>query len=187
MAKTISVLACQHNSKKRLKNLEKSGLVISANYNKLKIDRTKWYRIDYGILETLENTPLHNICTTNSHKWYEQITQHVRPLPETNTKIINIDKHDYIILSNDEHMFSKIYLSIYSLYMYDKHPTISKDNYTALHDWYDMLTNYDIDKKEFYKQVLEHFENLPESNNGSIISFMKASKRYFDLSIEYDM
>lgn len=31
------------------------GLIISGNYNDLKIDRTKWYRIDYDKLAELEN------------------------------------------------------------------------------------------------------------------------------------
>ena len=34
--------------------LERLGLVISGNYNKAGMDRTKWYTIDYGALEALE-------------------------------------------------------------------------------------------------------------------------------------
>lgn len=33
--------------------LESKGLVISGNYNKTQMDRTKWYRIDYGRLKEL--------------------------------------------------------------------------------------------------------------------------------------
>ncbi|WP_225430980.1 hypothetical protein [Limosilactobacillus reuteri] len=36
------------------KNLEKKGLLITANYNKAKFDKTKWYRIDYEKLSLLE-------------------------------------------------------------------------------------------------------------------------------------
>jgi hypothetical protein len=39
--------------KRIIASLEKKGLIISANYNKLSIDRTKWYRIDYERLESL--------------------------------------------------------------------------------------------------------------------------------------
>jgi hypothetical protein len=35
-------------------SLEKNGLITSANYNKLKIDKTKWYRINYETLKTLD-------------------------------------------------------------------------------------------------------------------------------------
>lgn len=31
--------------------LEGKGLVISSNYNKISVDRTKWYTIDYDALE----------------------------------------------------------------------------------------------------------------------------------------
>ena len=44
--------------KRTIIKLEKSGLVISANYNKIKVDKTKWYIIDYKVLETLETSPL---------------------------------------------------------------------------------------------------------------------------------
>ena len=34
--------------------LEKEGYVISANYNRMKIDKTKWYSIDYDKLAEIE-------------------------------------------------------------------------------------------------------------------------------------
>lgn len=36
-------------------NLEKQGILLTANYNKLKLDRTKWYTIDYDHLAFLTN------------------------------------------------------------------------------------------------------------------------------------
>ncbi|WP_339171142.1 DnaD domain protein [Anoxybacillus sp. FSL W8-1294] len=35
--------------------LEKQGLIIAGNFNRSKIDKTKWYRIDYDKLAQLEN------------------------------------------------------------------------------------------------------------------------------------
>lgn len=44
--------------KRTVYKLEKLGLVISTDkFNKLQIDKTKWYRIDYEVLEAIENTP----------------------------------------------------------------------------------------------------------------------------------
>lgn len=34
--------------------LEKKGVLITGNYNKAKFDKTKWYRIDYGALDEME-------------------------------------------------------------------------------------------------------------------------------------
>ena len=39
--------------RKHIKALEKRGLLVSANYNKLAMDKTKWYRIDYEALANL--------------------------------------------------------------------------------------------------------------------------------------
>jgi hypothetical protein len=36
-------------------SLESKGLLVTSNYNKLKFDRTKWYRIDYNRLDALQN------------------------------------------------------------------------------------------------------------------------------------
>jgi DnaD/phage-associated family protein len=36
-------------------NLEKKGVVICGNYNKSKIDKTKWYRVNYEMLDNLSN------------------------------------------------------------------------------------------------------------------------------------
>lgn len=39
--------------KRTFTRLEKKGIVVSANYNKLKIDKTKWYSIDYEKLQDM--------------------------------------------------------------------------------------------------------------------------------------
>ena len=39
-----------------IKHLEDMGILISGNYNKAKFDKTKWYRIDYEKLQSLEKS-----------------------------------------------------------------------------------------------------------------------------------
>ncbi len=73
--------------KRTISKLEKSGLLIVGNYNKLKIDRTKWYRIDYKALEVVENTPIGQIDPTKVSKRTKQECNMNRPLPETNSEI----------------------------------------------------------------------------------------------------
>lgn len=67
-------------------NLENLKLVITGNYNKLKIDRTKWYRIDYKVLETLETSPFTQIGVTNIPEWVNHLTSLGLPLPEINSE-----------------------------------------------------------------------------------------------------
>ena len=42
--------------KRTIRSLEDQGYLLSGNFNQLKIDKTKWYTIDYERLETLEPT-----------------------------------------------------------------------------------------------------------------------------------
>ena len=41
--------------KRTIKSLEEQGYLLSANYNRLKMDKTKWYSIDYEKLAELES------------------------------------------------------------------------------------------------------------------------------------
>lgn len=47
--------------------LEKKGVLITGNYNKAKFDKTKWYRIDYGALDEMEQR-LGQLDPTNGSK-----------------------------------------------------------------------------------------------------------------------
>lgn len=64
------------------KSLEDKGLVITGNYNKMTIDRTKWYSIDYEALSKFEQCVL-----TNRTSCPYQNPNKSSPIPETNTEI----------------------------------------------------------------------------------------------------
>lgn len=66
--------------------LENANLIIVGNYNKLKIDNTKWYRINYPLLQHMSRPPVQNEQTTCS-KWTDDLSKMNRPLPETTTEI----------------------------------------------------------------------------------------------------
>ena len=70
--------------RRAIKNLEKIGLVIVGNYNKLKIDQTKWYRIDYKTLEKWDNNPIGQNDQTSRSKCTNQYSKMNSPLPKTN-------------------------------------------------------------------------------------------------------
>lgn len=65
--------------------LENKGIVISANYNKMCIDKTKWYSIDFEVLEEM-------IKAYDSNKISEEDKmscregQYNRPIPKNTTK-----------------------------------------------------------------------------------------------------
>ena len=78
------------------KNLEKQGLLITANYNKAKFDKTKWYRINYEKLSLLENearsaknwqTKNQDLADGSAKNWQTNTNR----LPETTSE--NNNKH----------------------------------------------------------------------------------------------
>lgn len=70
-----------------LLGLEREGLVISTMaYNKLPIDKTKWYSVDYGKLDDLVARPSRQSGTSNATDWHVQHDNLAPPLPETTTE-----------------------------------------------------------------------------------------------------
>ncbi|MEN0658515.1 DnaD domain protein [Caldifermentibacillus hisashii] len=49
--------------------LEREGLIVSGNYNRFKMDKTKWYRINYEYLESLmdEDAQLSDLCNKRTN------------------------------------------------------------------------------------------------------------------------
>jgi hypothetical protein len=70
-------------------DLEKRGLIVTANYNKAKFDRTKWYRIDYDALSKFEQR-LYRNCTTSDQDLdnpkSKDCTTNTNRLPETTSE-----------------------------------------------------------------------------------------------------
>ena len=70
--------------------LEEEGYVVSANYNRMKIDKTKWYTIDYDKLAEIEEDlvtvttgPFVSLQGTSEPLMEDSL---VEPIPEINTE-----------------------------------------------------------------------------------------------------
>ncbi|TQR29421.1 DnaD domain-containing protein [Brevibacillus brevis] len=66
--------------------LEKQGLLISANYNEMRADNTKWYSIDYEKLQGVIRPPDQNDQAMRSDRSGEPINM-IKPIPEITTEI----------------------------------------------------------------------------------------------------
>ena len=82
--------------------LENKGIVISANYNKSGIDKTKWYTIDYDKLEEIVNlyreeqdnlSQRNDNVSTRQDKMTCPSGQSDRAIPDNTTDITNRDYH----------------------------------------------------------------------------------------------
>ncbi|MEK5166238.1 replication protein [Paenibacillus sp. FSL R5-0527] len=91
----------------------------------------------------------------------------------------------YITLTSDDHQYIKIYLKQFEKVMKKKHPRVSAANYAFIENQIDHLISFDIDEAAWEEQVKYHLNNLPKNNNGSILPFLKASHRYFEVGV-YD-
>ena len=67
-----------------LKDLRRLGLVLTANYNKMKIDRTLWYTIDYDVLMQIELSIYAGCLDGNGQDAINQDVDMPTPIPETN-------------------------------------------------------------------------------------------------------
>lgn len=77
-----------HQIRFAIKNLEKKNILISAKFNKAKYDQTKWYSINYEILEdfydlTLVSNPYNTDSETDPPQSSTQIDSSIQPIPET--------------------------------------------------------------------------------------------------------
>ena len=165
-------------------NLEKMKLIVAGNYNKLKIDRTKWYRIDKDVLELLETSPLGQIDLNNITRWLIQVDSLTKPLPETNPKNNSeINPERYTILSDDENVCFKIYKDAFTKKFNKVHMKISDSNKIIIDEWLNSLADAEVTVGEYREVVEGYFDKLPKSNNGNILAFIKTSKRLFDVDI----
>jgi uncharacterized phage protein (TIGR02220 family) len=76
--------------KRTIKSLEDQGYLVSANWNRSKMDKTKWYAIEYEKLEELESACLeqssgHDEPSDVSESYLEE-TEVELAIPETTTK-----------------------------------------------------------------------------------------------------
>lgn len=84
--------------KRKFKSLEDKGLLITGNYNKKNFDKTKWYRIDYNLLNEMgqrlyqNDTTIVSNCTNGK---YQNDTTNTRDYTENNTDTYNSNEFDY--------------------------------------------------------------------------------------------
>lgn len=99
----------------------------------------------------------------------------------TNNDLNNNDKTNNYIHLPEEDDFISFYLKIFKQFKGKSHMRVEANNYYQIQDAIEELKLNGITQKEWEEAVIEHFENLPKSNNGNILAFLTASKRYFDV------
>jgi len=179
---------CSKTIQRAINTLEKMKLIVSDNYNRLKIDRTKWYRIDYKVLEVLESSPFGQIDLTNMTEWVNHVDKLLPPLPETKPKInseINkrigsnsISFAEFLLNTNITDYESNVdavyyYLKKYKKVKHKEHPKCTWQ------EWNDVIVGMfenDVltDVEDSITDIIDrHFEKTFKQYNHDIRSFHK--------------
>lgn len=175
--------------RRTIKNLEDNQLLIINNFNKRRYDNTKWYRVNYKKLNEIEKACGQIVKTTgqNDHMHKDKMDA---PIQETKKKIEKETKHlrllNEYVCEIDESVkeYLEAYLSIHRYFMHIDHVRVSEKNLDKMiTNLEDIKESYDIE--EFKEKVVDYFQTLPENNNGSIISFLTASKRVFNVISQF--
>lgn len=100
-------------------------------------------------------------------------------------KLSNEVTNIYINLPVDDHnIFLRIYDYLFAEFLGSEHPKVTPKQLEYIQDSIATLQELGVDDEEWHREVVSHFKNLPETNNGNILAFLKAAKRYFDVDLE---
>lgn len=156
-----------------IKELEKFGYVkryptkVKGKIVAWNIDVYEKPEVDLPLVEKpLEENPtlITNNLITNNNNNYKDIKEKI-----------------YIVLPNDV-PFINIYKRYFKYKFNRDHMKVTEENLEFILREIGKIKKSGIDESEWEDKVAEHFENLPEKNNGSIIPFLYASTRHFEVN-----
>lgn len=93
---------------------------------------------------------------------------------------------NFLSLYSIDDSFIGSYLSIMNEYGY-KHKRVNNKNFNYILDAIRYLENEGVEFSIWKETVYEHFDNLPKTNDGDIIAFLVASKRYFGIDLKEEL
>lgn len=176
--------------KRTFTKLEKSGLVISGNYNKMPMDRTKWYTIDYEkmeelaikISETLEKSTIRAKCTDGKGQSALSYNHRIT-IPKNNeynsaTKSHECDFSSEVIkklkgLTDDVMIICSVdyYMSKFSCEMLNEHPNISVATLTRYIETVNSLLQDNIDEVRSDDGLIKMIDRHFDTNYGKTIDY----------------
>lgn len=112
--------------KRAMKNLEKLEVVIVGNYNRIKIDRTKWYRIDYKKLEKWGNIPIVQNDLISVSNCTDGKVKMESPIPETITETTPEIPLEINNAENADSFVFDVFTDCFKNYFGYKHRNINK-------------------------------------------------------------
>lgn len=153
-----------------IKELMSSGYIVRGKRNRDSNGRLCSY--DYSVFESPQ---IH-------HSGFSYVG---KSAPNNNELINNNIKDIYIEFPFADHSFLNTYNYYFKQVFKKDHMRVTPSQLEDIMNWIHELESYDIYDADFNQQAYDHFRNLPKSNNGNILAFRQASKRYFEVDIMY--
>ena len=148
---------------------DKRLLVKETRYN---YEQGEHYSNVYRVVHDVKDTPsAHHALGSAGHAPYKELGY--KELD--NKELIHLPEEDDFIF---------FYLKTFKEYMGKDHMKVKTSDCYKINEAISELKSNDISLEEWEEAVIEHFANLPKSNNGNILAFIKASKRYFNVEVE---
>lgn len=182
-------------------SLEKKGILISGNYNHAGFDKTKWYSIDYNVLDSLISSYQNGIIVTPNKcdRAYQNGTtntiEYTEITPKTSFKVLqgatakrstpfdwSILKKQIISSCNrlavtDTQSYIDIIEYYYQSYMntfHEEHPRLSNKAIDSVIEAIQCGTEMvpDIDVETYHAMIDQHFQTQYKNCDYSICHFM---------------
>ncbi|MEC2077498.1 DnaD domain protein [Metabacillus fastidiosus] len=106
--------------------MEKLGIIVTGNFNKMKMDKTKWYRINYEILDDMSSPCAQNEQSRCSKLAVEEQTLSTA-IPESTTEITSDNKKEEAAQATAS--------SVYHFFEQNGFGTISPYIAESIHNW----------------------------------------------------
>ena len=169
--------------KRTIKKLEKRELIVTGNYNRMKIDRTKWYRIKYKNLDELCHFAEGQNEQFSWSDWADHLSNMNKPITRDYlTEVTNREKekmcgnsdshiHSYSFtdekpqkllekynLSSEIYNNTSYYLSKYREEIGQKHPNLTSEQWEKVFD--NIVYADDVNNNKEFEVVGENFKVL---------------------------
>jgi len=173
---------------RNLTQLIESGFISKRNNPKYKWDRTIQYRVNIAFIQHELNKIGYNLDGYSFSNLEDGISKMEYRSMENGTAIPEITTENktettvYITLPSDDN-FLNLYKCIFFKFKRKQHPKITEEQLWNIKERIEKLKEYGVEADYFEKQTYEHFETLPKTNNGNILAFLTAMRRYFDIDI----
>lgn len=129
--------------------------------------------------ESVGNSLMHNNCKSRNTK---DVNLEIQSLVQSETEVSETEKKETegLLVQAQDYLnsdFGTMYLSIYREVFTREHPRINEQSIADIEEGISFITEY-VEEEDYEELIRRYFDELPLSNNGNIISFVKGKHRH---------